>query len=367
MGVSRTFSNRLVPAAFLLLVASASLAFAHSDQSASARIEISPSGTLQANLKTKAEPFFHGLESESLTWERYRGLGSLPESERKQWLSDLRRLLLQSVEFRVGETWVSPVVGLSPAAGEWLHVRYTAPVAPGSRAITVLNGRTLGKLAVLVSLGGVKSGDEVFLDPGQESAPYSLIEAAPPPSRFKVALQYLALGFQHIVPKGLDHILFVLGLFLLTTRVKPLLLQVTAFTVAHSVTLALSMYQVVSLPPSVVEPLIALSIVYVAVENTCTTKLKPWRAAVVFVFGLLHGLGFAGVLSELGLPRERFVTALVTFNVGVELAQLTVVLAALALAWRIRMKEWYRKRVVIPASVLIALIGLYWSVERIFF
>ena len=120
----------------------------------------------------------------------------------------------------------------------------------------------------------------------------------------------------------------MVGLFLLGTRWRPLLLQVTLFTIAHSVTLGLSMLGIVSLPSSIVEPLIAFSIAYVAVENLFTTELSPWRGALVFLFGLLHGLGFAGVLGELGMPRGQFGLALVSFNVGVELGQLSVIALA---------------------------------------
>jgi hydrogenase/urease accessory protein HupE len=180
-----------------------------------------------------------------------------------------------------------------------------------------------------------------------------------------VLLDYTVLGFTHILPKGLDHILFVLGIFLLSARWRPLLYQVTAFTVAHSITLALSLYGIVSLPPSVVEPLIALSIVYVAVENILVSGLRPWRVWVVFAFGLLHGLGFAGVLTELGLPEGEFVPALVAFNVGVELGQLAVILLALAAVGWCRNRPWYRSRVVIPASLVIAATGAWWTVERV--
>jgi hypothetical protein len=185
------------------------------------------------------------------------------------------------------------------------------------------------------------------------------------PTRSEIALQYLSLGYTHILPKGLDHILFVLGIFLLSPHWKTMLLQVTAFTVAHSITLALSIYGVVSLPSRIVEPLIALSIAYVAIENLVTRQLKPWRLALVFMFGLLHGLGFAGVLRDLGLPREEFLTALVTFNLGVEGGQLTVIAIALAVVGACMKKGWYRQRVVIPASVVIAAIGLYWTVTRL--
>jgi hydrogenase/urease accessory protein HupE len=185
------------------------------------------------------------------------------------------------------------------------------------------------------------------------------------PTRAEIALQYLWLGYTHILPKGLDHILFVLGIFLLSPRWKTMLLQVTAFTVAHSITLALSIYGVVSLPSRIVEPLIALSIAYVAIENIVTRELKPWRVALVFMFGLLHGLGFAGVLRELGLPREEFLTALLTFNLGVEGGQLTVIAGALLLVAPFMKKDWYRQRVVIPASIAIAAIGLYWTISRL--
>ena len=191
------------------------------------------------------------------------------------------------------------------------------------------------------------------------------LDALQPLTRFQVATQYLGLGFTHILPKGLDHILFVLGLFLLSTRLKPLLLQVTAFTAAHTLTLALAIHGVFALPPAVVEPLIALSIAYVAVENLVTTELQPWRVVLVFGFGLLHGMGFAGVLTDLGLPRAEFVTALLTFNVGVEAGQLAVVAAAFATVIGIRSRPWYRQRVVVPASVTIAGAGLFWTVERV--
>lgn len=184
-------------------------------------------------------------------------------------------------------------------------------------------------------------------------------------STWEVTTQYLALGYTHILPKGLDHILFVLGLFLLSTRLKPLLIQVTAFTAAHSITLALSIFGVLALPSRVVEPLIALSIAYVAIENVWTTQLKPWRLMLVFFFGLLHGMGFAGVLTNLGLPRDELVVALLSFNVGVEAGQLSVILlAASSLVWW-RHHSWYRQRVVVPASLAIAVVGIYWTVTRI--
>ena len=180
-------------------------------------------------------------------------------------------------------------------------------------------------------------------------------------------LRYVVLGFEHILPKGLDHILFVLGLFFLSLNLRPLLLQVTAFTLAHTVTLALAALKIVTVPAQIVEPLIAASIVYVALENILKPTLGWRRVAIVFGFGLLHGLGFASVLGEIGLNPSRFVADLVGFNIGVELGQLTVIgLAYLAVGHWFGSRNWYRAGVAIPASALIALVGAWWFFERVF-
>ncbi|WP_299559228.1 HupE/UreJ family protein [uncultured Sulfitobacter sp.] len=175
---------------------------------------------------------------------------------------------------------------------------------------------------------------------------------------------YIPVGFDHILPKGLDHILFVLGLFFLSTHLRPLIWQVSAFTLAHTVTLALGALGWVSVPGSIVEPLIAASIVFVAVENIFAHGLNPWRPVVIFAFGLLHGLGFASVLGDFGLPEDQFIPALLGFNVGVELGQLTVIAIAFALVFWAMRKSWYRAVIAIPASCVIAAIGGYWVVER---
>lgn len=182
------------------------------------------------------------------------------------------------------------------------------------------------------------------------------------------ALVYLILGYKHILPLGFDHILFVLSLFLLSPRLKPIIVQSTAFTVAHSVTLCLAAYHIITPPARIIEPLIALSILYVALENIFSPKLKASRIGVVFVFGLVHGLGFAGALSEMGLPENAYFTSLVMFNVGVELGQLTVILLAwfLMAKW-FSMKPFYRPGIVIPLSVIIALTAACLTVQRIFF
>jgi len=198
------------------------------------------------------------------------------------------------------------------------------------------------------------------------SQSFSLTEIVARQPLTEVIGSYIVIGFEHIVPKGLDHILFILGLFLLSTHWRPLLLQVTMFTVAHTITLGLAMNNIVELPANVVEPLIALSIAYVGVENVLSRQLHKSRLFLVFLFGLLHGLGFAGVLSDFGMPQNDFATALISFNVGVELGQIAVVLAAFVLLsiW-FKDRQKYRKFIIVPGSTMISIIGFYWFLERL--
>ena len=184
----------------------------------------------------------------------------------------------------------------------------------------------------------------------------------------KVVGYYLKLGFQHIIPNGFDHILFVAGLCLLSTKVKTILWQATAFTVAHSITLALSMKNIVVAPPAIVEPIIALSIMFVAIENILLKELKPWRIAIVFLFGLIHGMGFASSLNEIGLPPGKFYTSILSFNIGVELGQIALIAAIFSLIIiPLRNKISYRKLIVYPLSSIIALVACYWTIERVFY
>ena len=176
---------------------------------------------------------------------------------------------------------------------------------------------------------------------------------------------FIKAGFEHIIPQGLDHILFVLGLFFSTLKLRSLILQVTAFTFAHSITLALAALGFVKLQLSVVEPLIFLSIVWVAFENTFFKKTTKWRPLVVFTFGLLHGLGFATLLTQYGLPKDNFISLLLAFNVGVEFGQFAVLLAAFILIRLIYLKTEYKNQLKIPASILIGCTGLFWFIESL--
>lgn len=205
-----------------------------------------------------------------------------------------------------------------------------------------------------------------WLRDDQASEPFSLTEIVARQSTFEVITTYIEIGFEHIVPKGLDHILFILGLFLLSTHWRPLLAQVTMFTVAHTITLGLAMNNVIGVSSNIVEPLIALSIAYVGIENIFAKKLHKSRLLLVFFFGLLHGLGFAGVLSDFGMPPDDFAEALISFNVGVELGQLAVILLAFMLlrVW-IKEESTYQKMFAVPGSILISIIASYWFLERL--
>lgn len=176
---------------------------------------------------------------------------------------------------------------------------------------------------------------------------------------------YLQLGYTHILPKGLDHILFVLALFFASSRLKPLAWQISAFTVAHTLTLGLATLGLITLSPRIVEPLIALSIAFVAIENLVFRDMQRWRPLVVFGFGLFHGLGFAGVLRELGLPQDQLLPSLLSFNIGVEAGQLTIILAMWFALHRFRDARWY-PLLAKGASAVIAAIALWWVVERVF-
>ena len=264
-----------------------------------------------------------------------------------------------SIEYSVA----APPDAVSPAVAT---IRLTGEIPGNAREFRWTYSWTFASYALTIDAGRSGTAVTEWLEGGQTSAPFVLSNAPRPPDRIGTAWRYFILGFTHIVPHGFDHVLFVLGIFLLSGRARPVLWQVSAFTVAHSITLALSMYGVIAVSPALVEPLIALSIAYVALENIFSSDLRSWRVALVFAFGLLHGMGFAGALKELGLPRADFLTALLTFNAGVEAGQLTVIAAAfLLVGWQWGTRGWYRRRIVVPASALIACMAVYWTFERL--
>ena len=176
---------------------------------------------------------------------------------------------------------------------------------------------------------------------------------------------FLELGIKHILT-GYDHILFLIGILLISQSFIKTAKIITCFTVAHSLTLALATLTSVAVPPSIVEPLIAGSIVYIGIENLVFKRHTRWRGLLVFAFGLIHGLGFASGLRELGIGSEGtgVVVPLLAFNLGVEFGQIAIALAVLPLIWRFQTKEVFSRRWVPACSVLISLAGTYWFIER---
>ncbi|MEJ2309853.1 MAG: HupE/UreJ family protein [Gammaproteobacteria bacterium] len=246
------------------------------------------------------------------------------------------------------------------------HLRFSGLYPADAASFRLAFGRAFGNAVLRIHAPELQEAVTHWLTDGRMSPAFAVERPQAALSTGETITQYTMLGFTHILPLGLDHILFVLGLFLLSIHLRPVLWQVTAFTLAHTITLALTILGYIALPDSIVEPLIAASIVYIGLENILTQEIHWHRVIVIFLFGLLHGMGFAGVLHELGLPEGQLATALISFNVGVELGQIAVILLAfLAIGVWFRNKPWYRRFVVIPFSLLIALVGFYWFIERL--
>ncbi|HHI71558.1 MAG TPA: HupE/UreJ family protein [Rhodobacteraceae bacterium] len=335
-------------------------------------------GHFRIDLRLNLEAFVAGVDLD--------GLSNTNESEQSGDYDSLRALPPEALEDRLRQVWPDIAGGIRLRAGGQLvplslqavrideigdvdlprssFLTLVAELPAASDSIRFGWDKRFGTL--VLRQNGVKEGYTGYLTGGQDS-PEIAVKGGDHQSGWQTFAAYIPVGFEHILPLGLDHILFVLGLFFLSTHLRPLLWQVTAFTLAHTVTLALGAMGWVSVPSAIVEPLIAASITYVAVENVFTSGLSKWRPMVIFGFGLLHGLGFASVLGEFGIPDDQFFPALIAFNVGVELGQLTVISIAFLLvgSW-FRKKPWYRQRIAIPASLLIAVIGAYWFVDRVF-
>ncbi len=351
-----------------------------------ALIEISvfTEGRYRVEVRASIEALLTGINAqyknttEAPTSDEYDRLRELEAVALLEEFAAFRQRMLHAVELRFDGDVASPRIGAVeiPVPGYTKVPRISlivleGEVPDGAASLTFYYPAAFGDSAVRVRQ--VDEANEQWhwsawqwIREDRTSDPFSLTEVFSPPTFWDVVSEYLGAGFDHIIPKGMDHILFVLGLFLFSTRMRPLLWQVTMFTVAHSITLALAMTGAIELPARIVEPLIALSIAYVGMENIWHRSLHNSRLVLVFAFGLLHGLGFASMLAEFGMPEDAFATALIAFNVGVELGQLAVILVAfLAVGAWLGSKPYYRKIVVIPGSLLITAVGLYWAWERL--
>lgn len=354
-------------------------ASAHDLSVTQALVVFKTDGTYLIDIRTHLDALALGLPGSTPVEMTAEALRAMRPEALEKCVDDLKNTVARRVRIRFGDVRQRPqpkfpeyhttMAATSPEPTVLgTTIRIEGRVPDNASDFTFGLSRAFNVVQVTIVEEGTGRVEKKLLTAGADTPPFvfgQTPQATEPAATWRDTFgQYIILGFEHILPKGIDHILFVLGLYLLSRNLRTLLWQISAFTVAHSITLALAMSGIASLPSHIVEPLIALSIAYVAIENVATTEMKPWRPFVVFAFGLLHGMGFAGVLKELGFPQGQFVTALVGFNLGVEFGQLTVVLIAFAAVGWFRKKEWYRAAIVIPQSVLIAAVGLYWTVQR---
>lgn len=185
-------------------------------------------------------------------------------------------------------------------------------------------------------------------------------------NRLRIFKTYVEQGFLHVFPWGCDHILFITGLFFFNSRLKSSLIQSLVFTLAHTITLIISSLHIVSFPVKSVEIIIALSIGYIAVENIFLKRFTKLRLLLIFVFGLVHGLGFASAFASLNIPTQTFLTSLFGFNLGVETAQAFIILLLFFLLGKwFYDKYWYRQYFSKGVSVLILIISVYLTYQRV--
>jgi hydrogenase/urease accessory protein HupE len=263
---------------------------------------------------------------------------------------------------------------LPPEAGDWalMKAEITMDELPGPGKLEAFWHDDLqSELIVIIEEGenlgllSISSGmSDTILELEALAAGETVAKAATP-SKTAQSESWIYSGYRNVIPLGLDHLLFIFGLFLLAPRWKPLLKQSLLFTTAHTITLALAIFGIISLPPLLIEILIAASIAWIGIENLLMKELKPSRLILAFGFGLLHGMGFASVLREkLGdLSGKEITLPLVSFNVGVELAQITVLAVSFLILWPLR--KWTRQFQT-AGSVFVAFAGLFWMFERIF-
>lgn len=364
----------------LLGVLTAGTARAHEMSPAIADVTVSAE-TVTIDLSLYAEALVAGVDlaqfkdtNDAPEGREYDTLRALPPVAFESRFRAAWPLIAQGLEVSVTGHRVQPLItkisvedGLDQSLPRRTFLTLEAELPVGADPVIVGWDAAYGPM-ILRQMSAAKSDGELysaFLEYGARSAPLPR-DGVAQTGWIANFVDYIVIGFAHIIPKGLDHILFVLGLFFFSLRLKVMVLQATVFTLAHSVTLALASLGWVSIPGSIVEPLIAASIVFIAAENVLQREVSKLRYGVIFLFGLLHGLGFASVLGDVGMSAGHFLSSLIAFNIGVEIGQVVILAAAYALVgiW-FGEKPWYRKRIAIPASTAIGLIGLWWVFERV--
>jgi hypothetical protein len=291
--------------------------------------------------------------------------GVITERELEQAKGALRRAFVDRIEVR-GDGAACPgtidAVGLVEEDGMSVSAAYRCPAPPSSARI---------ELAIFEELphghrhiARTAAGEHVLFKASRSleiagSGADAGAGSAPPPS----GLSFFFIGIEHIL-LGFDHLVFLLGLVLVGGKIRSLLVVVTAFTIAHSITLGAAVLGLWAPSPRIIEPLIALSIVYVGVENFFVKDAENrWR--ITLPFGLIHGFGFAGALGEIALPRSEIPIALLTFNLGVEVGQIAVLALILPLILAAKKRAWFDDKGVKVVSALIVFAGLFWFVTRV--
>lgn len=287
------------------------------------------------------------------------------EAFKAQFISDIAITSKNGKTITLGLSSIAipPVGDIKISRDSKVTLKSVLPV--NTTALKWQSKKLFGEVIVRGNSDLIETGYAALLSPGQES---DLIEftAESKISKWRILRNYIVVGFEHILPKGVDHILFVIGVFLLIPAWRLLAIQVTVFTVAHSITLALAINGYLSVSAAIVEPLIALSIVVICIENYFTCNLSKWRIITIFAFGLIHGLGFASVLSAVGLDTNNFWVALLGFNIGVELGQLLVIaICMLGIGIWFRKHPHYRNLFSKPASIIVGIVGLFWFLQRV--
>lgn len=386
---------------FLLLGLISSSLLAHSIPDIPVRAEFHTGGQMELSIEINPRNWEPSpAEAPSLEFKAFM---LQPQSKKDAQIARTKQFIADSLEFAL-----EPLGNIQPdftwdfvaETGKPLLAMTDAVVARGKWKTTIPAGITGWKVrskpnhkvsvVFLNSVDGKENERVAVLFPGESSFTFDLtgLSAAQPtkaPSSarteshggWETFKDFLTHGYEHVLPvsamrtdwtkivDGLDHILFVLGLFLLSRSWRPVVTQVTAFTLAHSITLGLAAAGLINVPSKVVEPIIALSIAAIAIENILRPRYTHWRLAVVFLFGAFHGLGFASGLVERPIPKDSFLLALTGFNLGVEGAQLTIIALAFALTSWLKDDQKYRRWIVLPASCAIAVTGLVWAYQRL--
>jgi hydrogenase/urease accessory protein HupE len=304
----------------------------------------------------------HDLQIEPM--ERLLNAGYVMEHERaiRDLLSPRLRLLAEGHELQ--PEWLQSEI-IEDRQSVRFHLRYPTAAAPGMISLSALmfpydtNHQTFVNVYESDTLTS-----QLILDRNHTQTEYF---AGTRQGTLAVIRKFIPAGIHHILI-GPDHLLFLVGLLLLGGSIRRLTTVVTSFTIAHSITLSLAALNIFTPPARIIEPAIALSIVYVGADNLLAQGGRDVRAWIAFAFGFIHGFGFANVLREMELPGRALGWSLFSFNFGVEIGQLLVVVTVASAFAALRARsEWARRRLVYAGSILVIIAGAFWFIQRVFF